>query len=75
MKAPDPICVSLLGANTVVLEATDGPNLTSRFGLFCLTAPGKMSVMTDLDGARITLKRTRPQKCVFKGAIFGPNPH
>ena len=73
-EAPDPICVSLFGANAVVLEATDGPNLTSGFGLFRLTAPGKMPAMTDLDGARIKLKRIGPKKCVFKGAIIGPNP-
>ena len=73
-EAPDPICVSLFGANTVVLEATDGPNLTSRFGLFRLAAPGKMPAITDLDGATIKLKRIRPKKCVFKGAIIEPNP-
>ena len=28
----------------------------------------------DLDGAKIKLKRSRPQKYVFKGAIIGPNP-
>ena len=26
------------------------------------------------DRARIKLKRIRPQKCVFKCAIIGPNP-
>jgi hypothetical protein len=73
-EAPGPICVSLLGVNAVVLKATDGPHLTSRFGLFRLTAPGKMPSMTDLDGATIKLKRIRPKQCVFKGAIIGPNP-
>jgi hypothetical protein len=73
-EAPGPICVSLLDVNAVVHEATDGPHLTSRFGLFRLTAPGKMPSMTDLDDATIKLKRIRPKQCVFKGAIIGPNP-
>jgi hypothetical protein len=30
-EAPGPICVSLFGANAVVLEATDGPNLIEQF--------------------------------------------
>jgi len=30
-EAPDPVCVSLFGANAVVLEATDGPNLIEQF--------------------------------------------
>jgi hypothetical protein len=30
-EAPDPICVSLFGANAVVLEATDGRNLIEQF--------------------------------------------
>jgi hypothetical protein len=30
-EAPDPISVSLFGANAVMLEATDGPNLTEQF--------------------------------------------
>jgi hypothetical protein len=39
-EAPGPICVSLLGVNAVVLEATEGPHLASSFGLFRLTATG-----------------------------------
>ena len=46
-----------------------------QFGLFRLFALCKISGMTpDLDRARIKLKRIRPKKCVFKGAIIGPNP-
>jgi hypothetical protein len=44
-------------------------------GLFSLPAPGKISAMTpDFDRVRIKLKRIRPKKYVFKGAIIGPNP-
>jgi hypothetical protein len=32
------------------------------------------SLDPDLDRIRIELKRIRPKKCVFKGAIIGPNP-
>jgi hypothetical protein len=48
--------------------------LASSFGLFRLTAPGKIPSMTDLDGATIKLKRIGLKKCVFKGTIIGPNP-
>ncbi len=54
-EVPGPICVSLFGANAVVLEATDGPNLIEQFRIVRLTAPGKMPAMTDLDGATIKL--------------------
>jgi len=74
-EAPDPVCVSLFRANAVALEATDGPNLIQQFRLFSLPASGKISGMTpDLDRAGIKLKRIRPKKCVFKGAIIGPDP-
>jgi hypothetical protein len=44
-------------------------------GLFSLPAPDKISVVTlDFDRARIKLKRIRPKKYAFKGAIIGPNP-
>jgi hypothetical protein len=49
--------------------------LHPRFGLFSLPAPGKISVVTpDFDRVRIKLKRIRPKKYAFKGAIIGPNP-
>jgi hypothetical protein len=67
-------CVSLFGANAVVLEAADGPNLIEQFRIVPPHRTGKMPAMTDLDGATIKLKRIRPKKCVFKGSIIGPNP-
>ena len=48
---------------------------SSGFGLFSLSAPGKISGMTpDFGPARTKLKRIRPKKYAFKGAIIGPNP-
>ena len=73
-EPPDTICVSLFGGNTVVLEATDGPNLIEPFWIVPPHRTDKMWIMTDRDGATIKLKRIRPKKCVFKGAIIGPNP-
>jgi hypothetical protein len=68
-EAADPVCVSLFGANAVVLEATDGPNLIEQFRVVQSTAPGKMSTMTpDLGRARMKLKRIRPKKCVFQNS-------
>jgi hypothetical protein len=37
-EAPDPVCVSLFGANAVVLEATDGPNPIKQFGVVQFSA-------------------------------------
>ena len=67
-EAPGPICVSLLGVNAVVLEATDGPHLTSRFGLFRLTAPGKMPSMTDLE---LNSSGLDPNDAFLKAQLLG----
>ena len=49
--------------------------LIERFRVVQSPAPAKISVMTpDFDRVRIKLKRIRPKKYVFKGAIIGPNP-
>jgi hypothetical protein len=72
MEAPDPVCVSLFGANAVALEATDGPNLIEQFRLFSLPAPGKISGMTpDLDRAGIKLKRIRPKNASLEAQLLG----
>ena len=39
-EAPGPICVGLFGADTVVLEATDRPNLIEQFRIVPLHRTG-----------------------------------
>jgi hypothetical protein len=59
-----------------VQAPSDWPASSSTgFGLFSLSAPGKiLGVTPDFDRVRIKLKRIRPKKYVFKGVIIGPNP-
>jgi hypothetical protein len=46
-----------------------------RFGLIGLAALGKILGMTpEPDSFRTAFNRIKPKKCVFKGAVIGPNP-